>query len=82
MWKSVKIGYISVFTTKFPKGDPALKKEEWGISLITIKVVRPSLRPGLRPREVLVHLDQGEIGVGLNQPIEVTLGLNKDGTSF
>ena len=48
--------------------------------MITIKVVRPSLRPGLRPREVLVHFDQGEIGVGLNNPIEVTVGLNRDRT--
>ena len=61
-----------------------MKKENWGTSLITIKVVRTSssLRPGLRPREVLVHIDQGKIEFGLNCPIEVTLGLDQDGSSF
>ena len=82
MWKSVKIGYLLVTTTKFPKKDPTVKLEEWGVSLITIKVVRPSFRPGLRPREVIVYLDKAKIGIGLNQPIEVILGLNPDGTSF
>jgi len=57
-----------------------VRKEDWGVALITIKVVRPSLRPGLRPREILVHLDQGEIDLGLNCPIEVTVGLNQDRT--